>query len=63
MSNLGRVQVGLLATGALILTAACNEHRDTGAVTSKVGDKTTSAPPAEAVEKRDMRLDRTSWQI
>jgi hypothetical protein len=58
MESLGRFQVRLLATGGLVLAASCKEHRDTGAVTSKVGDKTTTAPPAEAVEKKDMALVR-----
>ena len=57
MRNLTRLQTGLLITGMLALTA-CNETRDTGAVTTRAGDKTTSAPPAEAVEKRDMALVR-----
>lgn len=45
--------------GSLVsLAVGCNETRDTGTVTSRSGDKTTSAPPAEAVEERDMALVR-----
>lgn len=58
MRNMTRLQAGLLAAGMLSLTAACNESRDTGAVTSRAGEKTTSAPPAEAVEERDKALVR-----
>jgi len=48
----------MLAGGAMIVTAACNESRDTGAVTSKTDAGTSSAPRAEAVEERDMALVR-----
>ena len=53
-----RRPIGLLAIGLLTLTTACNESRDTGGVTSRSGGKTTSAPPAEAVEERDNALVR-----
>ncbi len=49
--------VGMLASGAVLLAVAC-EKRDTGAVTSKSDGKTSTAPPAEAVEHRDMALVR-----
>jgi hypothetical protein len=42
----------------VLLAAACNETRDTGSVTSKTDSKTSTAPPAEAVENRDMALVR-----
>jgi hypothetical protein len=58
MRNLTRLQTGLLVAGMLSLTVACNKSRDTGAVTSRAGEKTTSAPPAEAVEERNMALVR-----
>jgi hypothetical protein len=48
----------MLASGAVVLAAACNETRDTGAVTSKTDGKTSTAPPAEAVENKDMALVR-----
>lgn len=41
-----------------MLTAACNETRDTGAVTSKTDAGVSSAPAAEAVENRDKALVR-----
>jgi Domain of unknown function (DUF4397) len=58
MRNLTRLQAGLLLGGMLASAAACNETRDTGTVTSRTGEKTTSAPPAEAVEERDNALVR-----
>jgi Domain of unknown function (DUF4397) len=58
MSNLTPFWASLLVGGGLALAAGCNETRDTGAVTSRTGDKTTNAPPPEAVEKRDRALVR-----
>jgi hypothetical protein len=58
MRNSTRFQAGLLVAGLVSLTAACNESRDTGTVTTRTGEKTTSAPPAEAVEERNMALVR-----
>jgi hypothetical protein len=58
MRNLTRLQAGLLLGGILASAAACNETRDTGTVTSRTGEKTTSAPPAQAVEERDNALVR-----
>jgi len=58
MTKLRGLCAAMLATGAVALTAACNETRDTGAVTSKANGKTSSAPAAEAVEERDMALVR-----
>jgi hypothetical protein len=58
MRKLRGLCAGMLASGAVVLTAACNETRDTGAVTSKTGADTSSAPAAEAVENRDMALVR-----
>jgi hypothetical protein len=58
MTKLRGLCAGLLAGGAVVLTAACNESRDTGAVTSKTDAGTSNAPAAEAVEDRDMALVR-----
>ena len=58
MRNLTRLQAGLLVGVILATAAACNETRKTGTVTSREGEKTTSAPPAEAVEERDNALVR-----
>lgn len=41
---------GLVAGGALLLTAACDKTKDTGAVTSTTASGTTSTPPAEIAE-------------
>jgi hypothetical protein len=48
----------MIAGGAVLVAAACNETRDTGAVTSKTDSGTSNAPAAEAVEDRDMALVR-----
>jgi hypothetical protein len=58
MSSLRTLWLGLLVGGTVSFAAACNETRDTGAVTSRAGDRTTDAPPAEAVEERDRALVR-----
>jgi hypothetical protein len=58
MRRLTRLQIAVLASGMLTVVAGCNETRGTGSVTSRAGDKTTSAPPAEAVEERDRALVR-----
>jgi hypothetical protein len=46
----------MLASGALLLAAACN--RDTGAVRSKTSEGTSNAPSSEALEQRDLALVR-----
>lgn len=48
----------LMAGGAVLVTAACNETRDTGAVTTKTAEGTSTTPPAEAVEARNMAMVR-----
>lgn len=58
MSKLRGLCAGMLAGSAVLLTAACNESRDTGTVSSKTAEGTSNAPAAEAVEKRDMALVR-----
>jgi hypothetical protein len=47
----------MLAGGA-VLSAGCRGSDDTGAVTSRSGGNTSEAPPAEAVEEREMALIR-----
>jgi hypothetical protein len=49
---------GLVASGALLLAAACNETRDTGAVTTTTNEGTSTTPTAETVEERDNALVR-----
>jgi hypothetical protein len=63
MRKLRGLCAGMLAGGAVMLAAACNETRDTGAVTSKTDAGTSSAPAAEAVEDRDMALVRVVTAI
>ena len=58
MRNLTVYLAGVLVVGAVGFTAACNESRETGAVTSKAGGETSSAPAAEAVEERGHALIR-----
>ena len=57
MRQLKEICAGMLV-GAGVLLAACNETRDTGAVTSKTSSGTSNAPSAEAVEEKDMALVR-----
>lgn len=58
MMKLRGLCASMLAGGAVLFTAACNEHRDTGAVTTKTAQGTSNAPAAEAVENKDMALVR-----
>jgi hypothetical protein len=58
MRTLTEFRAGMLTAGMVLLTAGCNEARDTGAVTTRTARDTSSAPPAEAVEDRDMALVR-----
>jgi hypothetical protein len=58
MTKSRAIRAGMLAGGAVLLLAGCNQSRDTGAVTSKTAQGTSNAPPAEAVENRDMALVR-----
>ncbi len=58
MRNLTVTLAGILVIGTVGFTAACNETRETGAVTSKSGGETSSAPAAEAVEERGHALIR-----
>jgi hypothetical protein len=52
------LRAGMLASGAILLAAACNTNRDTGAVTSKTSQGTTNAPASETLEKSDLALVR-----
>ena len=58
MKQLRTICTSTLVGGAVLVAAACNETRDTGAVTSKTDAGTSNAPAAEAVEDRDMALVR-----
>ena len=58
MKQLRTICTSTLVGGAVLVAAACNETRDTGAVTSKTDAGTSNAPAAEAVEERDMALGR-----
>ncbi len=58
MRNLTGLWAGMLVAGAVTITAACNETRETGSVTSKSGGASSDAPAAEAVEERDHALIR-----
>jgi hypothetical protein len=48
----------MLAGGAVLLAVGCDRSRDTGAVTSKTSQGSSTAPASETLEKRDMALVR-----
>jgi len=52
-----------IAAGVALFAAGCNESRDTGAVTTKTAEGTSTAPGAEAVEERDNALVRVVHAI
>jgi len=58
MRNNARILRTLMAGGVVALAAACNETRDTGAVTTTTDQGTSNAPAAENVEERDNALVR-----
>ena len=58
MSTFRPVHMGLLTAGALVLTVGCRPNRDTGAVTSKTGEQTSTVPSTKTEEKRDLALVR-----
>jgi uncharacterized protein DUF4397 len=49
---------GMLAGGALLLAAGCKNNRDTGAVSTKTEQGTSSAPSSAALENRELALVR-----
>lgn len=49
---------GMAAGGLILFAAACNETRDTGAVTTETSSGSNTAPNAEGVEERDNALVR-----
>ena len=49
---------GLLAGGAVLLAAGCKNNRDTGAVTTKTEQGTSSAPSSDALEHKELALVR-----
>src|SRR5438552_19057591 len=58
MRRLGRTPAGIAAAGALVLIAACNRPKDTGAVTSKTGEQTSTSPSTATAEKHDLAMVR-----
>ena len=58
MTRLKGFYTGLLAGGVVLLAGACKNNRDTGAVTSKTAEGTSTAPASEAAEKRDVAMVR-----
>ena len=58
MSKFGPIHAGLFAMGALVLTSACKSDRDTGAVTSKTDEQTSTVPSTKTEDKRDLALVR-----
>jgi hypothetical protein len=57
MKRFGQTSAALLAS-ALVLTAACNKGRETGAVTSKTSEQTTTSPATATAEKHDLAMVR-----
>jgi hypothetical protein len=57
MNGFGR-NAGLIAAGALVLTVACKRTQDTGAVTSKTDEQTSTAPATATAEKHDLAMVR-----
>jgi len=57
MTNSGKLWM-VVAGGMLLTTAACKESRDTGAVTTKTAQGTSTTPAAETAEKRDVAMVR-----
>src|SRR4051812_20418526 len=49
---------GMLAGGAVLLAAGCKNNRDTGAVTTRTQQGTSSAPSSDAMENRELALVR-----
>src|SRR5690349_15433756 len=47
-----------LAGGAVLATAACNQTRDTGAVTSRTPDSISTTPPAAVADHRNVAMVR-----
>ena len=58
MVKLRGIHAGMLASGVMLLAAGCKTNRDTGAVTSKTSEGTSSAPASETMENRNLALVR-----
>lgn len=58
MGRFRGLSAGILAGGVMLLAASCKPARDTGAVTSKTDQGTSSAPSSDALEKRELALVR-----
>jgi hypothetical protein len=58
MTKLRGLWTGILAGGLVLLAGACNETRDTGAVSSRTAEGTSSAPAADLAESKDVALVR-----
>jgi hypothetical protein len=58
MRKFRELRAGMLASGAILLAAACNTNRDTGAVSSKTSEGTSNAPASETLENKDLAVVR-----
>ena len=58
MTKLRGLYTGLLAGGAVFLVGACKNNRETGAVSTKTAEGTSSAPASEVAENRNVALVR-----
>lgn len=58
MTKLRGLYTGLLAGGLVFLAGACKGSRDTGAVSTKTAEGTSTAPAADLAESKDVALVR-----
>ncbi len=58
MRNKTRIWTGMLAGGALLLSAACDKVKDTGSVTTTANGTTTTTPPSEVAEHHEAAFVR-----
>ncbi|MBA2626589.1 MAG: DUF4397 domain-containing protein [Gemmatimonadales bacterium] len=57
MRSKSNIWAGVMA-GAVLVTAACDKARDTGAVTSTTASGTSTTPPSDVAEKHDQAFVR-----
>jgi uncharacterized protein DUF4397 len=58
MVKLRGLHAGMLASGVVLLAAGCKSNRDTGAVTTRTSEGTSSAPASETLESKGQALVR-----
>lgn len=58
MTRLRGLCTGMLAGGIVLLAGACNENRETGAVSSRTAEGTSSAPASDLADDKNVALVR-----